>query len=94
MVINILILDEKVTSRTTHCHSVSNNDIGTGRSQPIATDSDTGADRDESNQSVAVAQQEDNGRSGGSGDSMNNADGNKGSNHASLISGLLLTYEI
>ena len=89
MVINILFLDEKVTSHITHCHSVSNDDIGTSGSQPIATDSDTGVGRDESNQSIA-AQQEDNGRSGGSGDSMNCADGNKGSNHAMFISGLLL----
>ena len=88
MVTNILILDEKVTSCITHCRGVSSEGvdcIGTSRSQPatvhLATDSDGGVGQDESNESVA-AQQEDNGRSGGSGDSMNSAGGNKGSNHA------------
>ena len=94
MVINILILDEKVTSHITHCHGVSDVNIGTSGSQPIAADSDSGVSQDESINQIAAAQQEDNGRSGGSGDSMKNADGNKGSNHARFISGLLLIYEI
>ena len=82
MVTSVFIVDEKVISRIMHGHSVSNDDIGTGGSQPIAADSDTGAGQDESINQIAAAQQEDNGRSGGSGDSMNNAGGNKGSNHA------------
>ena len=88
MITSILILDEKVTSGITCCHGISSDDadyIGTSGSQPLAvllaTESDTGVGKDDSNQSVA-SQQEENGRSGGSGDSMNNAGGNKGSNHA------------
>ena len=81
-------------SRITHCHGVSNDNIGTGGFQSIAADSDTGVGRDESINQIAAAQQEDNGRSGGSGDSMDSADGNKGSNHARFYFGLLLIYEI
>ena len=81
MVTSVFIADEKVTSRIMHCHSVSN-DIGTCGSQPITADSDTGVGQDESINQIAAAQQEDNGRSRGSGGSMNSAGGSKGSNHA------------
>ena len=86
MVTNILILDEKVTSRITDCHGVSSEGavidcIATSgpANVHLATDSDAGVGLDECNQSVA-AQREDNGRSGGSSDSVNNTGGNnKGS---------------
>ena len=86
MVINILILDEKMTSRITYCDGVSSKDavidcIATSGPATVllATDYDAGVGLDERNQSVA-AQRENNGRSGGSSDSMNNTGGNKGSN--------------
>ena len=93
MVTNILILDEKVTSRITDCHGVSSEGAVIATSGPanvhLATDSDAGVGLDECNQTGA-AQREDNGRSGGSSDSVNNTGGNKGSNAYRFFLGHLL----
>jgi hypothetical protein len=81
VVTSVLILDDKVTSRVSDS---TNADCVAGPTIQFVTESSSSVRQDERSQAIAP-QQEDNVRSGGSGDS---AGGNKGSNCARFIMAL------